>query len=272
MEAFIEILKAILIGIVQGITEWLPVSSTGHMILLDDLIHLNVSESFMELFLVVIQLGSILAVLFLFFSKLCPLKKKESGGIEIKKETINLWLRVIVGCIPAGIAGVILDSIVDNKYVIAATLIIYGIAFIIIERINKKRTFKIERTEDITYLKAFEIGLFQMLALIPGTSRSGSTILGASILGVSRTAASEFSFFLAVPVMAGASLLKLLDFAGTVTATEIAVLITGTLVAFLVSLAAIKFLMSFVSRHSFAPFGVYRIILGIIVVIWSILS
>ncbi len=281
-----NILKTALVGIVQGITEWLPISSTGHIILVNDLFPLDVSVDFWSMFSVVIQLGSILSVLVLYFSRLWPLEKKE-GKAALKKSALSIWSKVIVACIPAAVLGLLIDEWLESMLyenemsvtfigamVIAAALIVYGIAFIIIERINKNRSFEVNTVEELTYKKALGIGLFQSLALIPGTSRSGSTIMGASILGVSRTAAAEFSFFLALPVMLGASGLKLLKFfvkGNSFSSDEILILTVGCLTAFAVSLVAIKFLMSFVRKHSFSPFGVYRIILGIVVILYFIM-
>lgn len=274
METFIEILKAIFIGIVQGITEWLPVSSTGHMIIANEFVRLDVSDACWNLFEVITQLGSILAVVILFFDKLNPFSKKKSP--ELKKQTWTLWLKVIVAVIPAAIIGILFEDFLDKtfyKFVpVAVALIVYGILFIVIERINKNRKMKYESVYDIDYPTALKIGCFQVLALIPGTSRSGSTILGASTVKVSREASAEFSFFLAIPVMIGASALKVLKFlldGYSLNATEIIVLLTGTLTAFVVSLVAIKFLMSFVKKHSFEGFGWYRIVLGAILIIYA---
>jgi len=276
MDTFIEILKAIFIGIVQGITEWLPVSSTGHMIIANEFVKLRVSDGCWSLFEVITQLGSILAVIILFFDKLNPFSKNKS--VTMKKQTWTLWFKVIVAVLPAAIVGIIFEDWLDRTFYkfipVAIALIVYGILFIVIERINKKRQMKYESVYDIDYPTAIKIGLFQVLSLIPGTSRSGSTILGASTVGVSRTAAAEFSFFLAIPVMLGASLLKVAKFlldGFTLNSTEIIVLVTGTLTAFLVSLFVIKFLMAFVKRHSFESFGWYRIVLGIILVIYYII-
>ena len=268
---FIEYIKAILLGIVEGITEWLPVSSTGHMILLDEFIKLDVSEGFMELFLVVIQLGAICAVPVLFFDKLNPFSRKKSR--EERKGTWSLWFKVIVGVIPAGVIGVLLDDLFDkylyNYVVVAAALIIYGIAFILVERGRTSKPLRVESVNDITYKDALMIGAFQVLSLIPGTSRSGSTILGGILTGVSRTASAEFSFFMAIPIMVAASGLKIVKFlldGFTATSGEIILLLVGMVVSFVVSLASIKFLMDFVKRHSFKPFGIYRIALGTVVV------
>ena len=265
----IEILKSILIGIIQGITEWLPVSSTGHMILLDELLQLKVTPEFREMFFVVIQLGSILAVLTLYFHKLNPFAKKKSPSE--KKQTWTLWFRVIVAAIPAAILGLLLDDWFDahfyNYVVVAIALVVYGVAFILVERVNKKRSFRVTAVSDIDAKTALGIGAFQCLSLIPGTSRSGSTILGSTVIGVSREAAAEFSFFLAIPVMLGASALKLLKFGFSFSAAELGILAAGVITAFLVSVVAIRFLMSFVRSHTFAPFGWYRIVLGAIVLL-----
>lgn len=288
MATTIEFLKAILIGIVQGITEWLPISSTGHMILLNDLVHLNVSDAFWEMFEVVIQLGSILAVVVLYFSRLWPfaMKKNIGGGdllcgigkVGIKRHTMVLWLHVLIAAVPAGVVGVLFNDWFDahfyNPVCVSVSLIVYGVLFIVVERLHRGKTFKMNAVEDIGYGTAFGVGVFQMLSLVPGTSRSGSTILGASILSVSRPAAAEFSFFLAVPVMLGASLLKGMKFAGKVAAGaevfggyEAMILAVGCIVAFVVSLAAIRFLMDFVKKHSFTAFGIYRIVLGVLVLL-----
>ncbi len=268
--AFIEILKAIFLGIVEGITEWLPISSTGHMILVDEFLKLDVSEEFKEMFFVVVQLGAIAAVPVMFWDKLYPFSKKKTG--EERKMTLNLWGKVIVGVLPAAIVGLLLDDFFDKHFynftVVSIALIVYGIAFILIEKFKKNSEFRIEDVHSLTYKDALIIGAFQMLSLIPGTSRSGSTILGGMLTGVSRVASAEFSFFMAIPVMLGASLLKLVKFvfAGVaISGVEIAILLVGIAVSFVVSLVAIKFLMEFVKKHSFIPFGVYRIILGSIV-------
>ena len=270
MEYIIEILKAVLFGIVEGITEWLPVSSTGHMILLDQFVNLKVSEAFYEMFEVVIQLGAILAVLLLFFHKLNPISPKKD--LQQKRQTWQLWFKVIVAVIPSAVIGLLLDDWMDehlyNYIVVAATLIIYGVAFILVERGNRSRQAKVADVHEIDYKTAILIGCFQCLSLIPGTSRSGATILGAILLGVGRSAGAEFSFFLAIPTMLGASALKLLKFllsgvsAGSM---EIAVLLVGCVVSFVVSLLVIKGLMEYVRKHSFSAFGVYRIILGVLV-------
>lgn len=268
---FIEILKAIILGIIQGITEWLPISSTGHLILFDNIWPMASSKEFFEVFKVVIQFGSILAVLVLFFHKLNPFSPRKSAGE--KKETYNLWKKVVVGCVPIIIVGLPLDMILEDYlsgvYVIAATLILYGIAFIVIESRNASPS--LSSLEGLTYKTAFFIGCFQVLAAIPGTSRSGATILGAVLLGCSRYVASEFSFFLAVPVMAGASGLKLLKYflkVGMFSGTELILLIIGTFVSFIVSIFAIRMLLGYIRNHDFKVFGVYRILLGIVVVIY----
>lgn len=271
---FIEILKAIVIGIVQGITEWLPISSTGHMILVNQFLQMDVSPQFEEMFLVVIQLGSILAVLVLYFNKLNPFSGKKNK--QEKQNTISLWMKVIVAAIPAGIIGILFDDQIDaffydNVYVIAAALIIYGILFIVIENYNEKKSFRVETVEDLSYGDALKMGLFQMLALIPGTSRSGSTIIGGMLSGISRVAAAEFSFFLAIPVMLGASFLKLLKYGFSYTTNEWLILMVAVVVAFVVSVLAIRFLMDYIKKHDFKIFGYYRIILGIIVIIYFLL-
>lgn len=263
----IELIKVIIIGIIQGITEWLPISSTGHMILADELLRLNVSDAFMEMFRVVIQFGSILAVVVLYFHKLNPFAPSKSD--VQKRQTWRLWFKVIVGIIPAGIIGVLFDDWLNdhlyNYVTVAVALIVYGVAFIVIEKIRKGKTPRVDSVGRLDYKTALGVGCFQTLSLIPGTSRSGSTILGAMILGMSREAAAEFSFFMAIPVMLGASLLKMLKFGFSFTSSELIVLIVGVLIAFVVSVAAIKFLTGFIKKHSFAVFGWYRIILGAIV-------
>ncbi len=266
----LEFFKAILFGIVEGITEWLPVSSTGHLILLDEFVKLEVSEAFYEMFQVVIQLGAILAVIVLFFHKLNPVSPKKDA--LQKKDTWQLWLKVVVAVLPSAVLGLLLDDWMDahlyNAWVVAAMLIVYGLAFILVEKRNQSRTFAITEVGNIDYKTALFIGAFQCLSLIPGTSRSGATILGAIFLGVSRAAGAEFSFFLAIPTMLGASGLKLLKFlkdGAAVTETELTVLIVGSVVAFVVSLLVIKGLMEYVRKRSFAAFGVYRIVLGALV-------
>ncbi|MBR3978116.1 MAG: undecaprenyl-diphosphate phosphatase [Oscillospiraceae bacterium] len=277
MEFLFEILKAILFGIVEGVTEWLPVSSTGHMILLDEFVHLNVSEAFYEMFQVVIQLGAILAVVLLFFHKLNPFSPKKNE--TQKKDTWQLWFKVIVAVLPAAVIGVLLDDWMDahlyNYVVVAITLIVYGVAFILMEKRNQGREMKITDVYAIDYRTAIFIGCFQCLSLIPGTSRSGATILGAIVLGVSRPAGAEFSFFLAIPVMLGASALKVLKFlleGVSATGQELAVLLVGCVVSFIVSLLVIKALMEYVRKHSFASFGIYRIALGALVLGYFLLK
>ena len=273
MREFLEILKVIFLGIIEGITEWLPISSTGHMILADEFIKLNVSSGFKEMFLVVIQLGAILAVPVVFWKKLFPFGK----GVDSaeKKRIWSLWFKVAVGVAPAAVLGFLLDDILDkhlyNYVVVSIALVVYGIAFILVEHFKKDKEYRIESVYDITYKDALVIGAYQVLSLIPGTSRSGSTILGGMLTGVSRTASAEFSFFMAIPIMLGASGLKILKFiAGgyTATAYELVLLLIGISVAFVVSLVVIEFLMSFVKKHSFSSFGIYRIALGALVLIY----
>ena len=269
---FIELLKAILIGIVEGITEWLPISSTGHMILLDEFIKLDVSDEFKEMFFVVIQLGAIIAVPLLFWQKLNPFSGRKSA--EEKKRTFDIWKKVIIGVIPAAVLGFLFDDILEEKLynstVISIALIVYGIAFILVEffKSKQKKEYRVLTVDELSYKDALVIGAFQVLSLIPGTSRSGSTILGGMLTGVSRVAAAEFSFFMAIPVMLGASFLKIVKFiieGFSATPFEIALLLIGSIIAFAVSYFVIKFLMDFVKRHSFTAFGVYRIILGALV-------
>lgn len=271
----LELIKTVLLGIVEGITEWLPISSTGHLILLNNFISLNVSDAFWDMFEVIIQLGAILAVVVLFWQKLWPFGSKKS--VPQKKDTWTLWFKIIIAVIPSAIIGFLLDDWFTahfyNYVSVAVALIVYGILFIIIERHNKNRTPKIDSLSDIKYTDALFIGAFQVLAIIPGTSRSGSTIIGAMLLGLSRPAAAEFSFFLAIPTMVGASLLKIVKFIGVGEAVglqEAVILFVGCLVSFVVSMASIKFLMDFVRRHTFSAFGVYRIILGAIVILYFI--
>lgn len=276
----IEILKVIVLGIVEGITEWLPISSTGHLIIVNEFLKLKASDAFVEMFNVVIQLGAILAVIVLYFKRLWPIdKKKDSKGLEWNKDKLILWAKILVACVPAGIIGILFDDKIDeifyNPYVVSVTLIIYGVAFILIEIRNRNKEFKITDVKAMTFKTALIIGLFQVLALIPGTSRSGATIVGAMLIGTSRTAAAEFTFFLAIPVMAGASLVKILKFVsdGTgFTQNQLYMLLIGMLVAYLVSMLVIKFLMSYIRKHDFKPFGIYRIILGIAVLLYFTLS
>lgn len=272
---FLEFLKAFFLGIVEGITEWLPISSTGHMILIDEFIRLNVSSAFKEMFLVVIQLGAICAVPVLFLDKLNPFSKKKNAAA--KKRTFDLWFKVIVGVIPAAIVGFLLDDFLESKFynyvVVSIALVVYGVAFLFIEKFKKNKDFRVNDIEELTYKDAALIGAFQMLSLIPGTSRSGSTILGGMSIGVSRTVSAEFSFFMAIPIMLGASVLKIAKFVlegFTATPMEIGLLLVGIVVSFAVSLVVIKFLMDFVKRHSFSVFGVYRIILGLVVLAYFI--
>ena len=271
MPTFLELLKAFLYGIVEGVTEWLPVSSTGHLILLGELCPLKVSEAFSEMFDVVIQLGAILAVIILFFRKLNPFAPSKSS-LE-KKNTWGLWLRVCVAVVPSAVVGILLDDWLDehlyNYVTVAIALVVYGILFILIEKFKPADKATVSDVSGIDYKLAFLVGVFQMLALIPGTSRSGSTILGAMLLGCARSAAAEFSFFMAIPTMLGASLLKVVKLFSegvTVTPLEWGILAVGCVTAFVVSLCAIRFLMDFVKKHSFASFGWYRIALGVLVI------
>lgn len=277
----LNILKSILFGIVEGVTEWLPISSTGHMILLDKICAFkDVSPEFFEMFLVVIQLGAIMAVVIMFWNKLWPFKQvKGTDGkkvVKLRKASVNLWLKVLVGSIPAGVLGLLFDDLLDtylyNHITVAITLIVYGVLFIVIEHINKTKKPRVRKLADLTYKDALLIGLFQALSLIPGTSRSGSTILGGITIGTSRTVASEFTFFLAIPAMLGASALKLLKFGFNFSVMELVILINGMIVAFAVSLLVIKFLMNFIKKHNFNIFGIYRIILGAIVLLTFILG
>lgn len=265
----ILILKTVILGIVEGITEWLPISSTGHLILVDEFINLNVSAAFKEMFDVVIQLGAITAVVVLYFHKLNPLSPKKNR--KQKHETMVLWYKVIFAVLPAAVIGILFDDAIHDRFfnpvVVAATLIIYGVLFIVIENHNERsRRRGMDSLSGLTYRMAFIIGVFQVLSLIPGTSRSGATIVGGILIGCSRTVSAEFSFFLGIPVMFGASLLKILKFGLSFTGTELVVLAIGMIVSFLVSIVSIKFLMGYVKRHDFKAFGVYRIILGILVI------
>ena len=272
MEAFVEILKTLLLGIVEGITEWLPISSTGHLILVNQIVQLNVSEQFMDMFNVVIQLGAILAVVVLYFNKLNPFAPSKTE--KQKVHTWQLWFRVVVACLPAAIIGIPLDDWMEehlhNSIVVAAMLIIYGILFLVVENMNKTRRPTITSFSQMSYKHALIVGGWQVLSLIPGTSRSGATIVGALLMGTSRYIAAEFTFFLAVPVMFGASALKIVKFmieGVGITGLEVAILIVGCLTAFIVSILAIKFLMGYIKKNDFKVFGVYRIILGIVVLI-----
>lgn len=273
---FLEILKVIFLGIVEGITEWLPISSTGHMLLVDEFITLKaVDEEFKEMFFILIQLGAIFAVILLFWGKMWPFQFKDKSKPVILKDTFSVWFKVVVACIPGAIVTILFDDYVEAHFqtpaVIAAALIVYGIAFIVIEKWNKTKTPKVETLADITYKTAFLIGLFQVLSIVPGTSRSGATIIGALLIGVSRVAAAEFTFFLAVPVMLGMSALKLLKFGFDFTGTEIAVLVLGMATAFVVSVLVIKFLMSYIKKKDFTLFGWYRIVLGAVIIGYALL-
>ncbi len=275
---FLEIIKALILGIVEGITEWLPVSSTGHLILVDEFIHLDMSDDFKEMFDVVIQLGAILAVVVIYWKQLFPINIKNNpnplsshgAGAYLRRDILSMWGKVIVACIPAAVIGILFDDVFNalfyNATSVAIALIVVGIAFIFIEKWNKDRTSKINSIDDMNYKIVLIIGLFQLIAAIfPGTSRSGATIIGALLLGVSRKSAAEFTFFLAVPVMAGASLLKLVKYGFSFTGMELAVLAVGMLTAFIVSMLIIRFLMQYIRKHDFTVFGWYRIILGAIV-------
>ena len=267
MITMIEIIKTIILGIIEGVTEWLPISSTGHLILANEILQLDVSPKFQDMFNVVIQLGAIFAVVILYFNKLNPFEGKKTRKEFL--ETIELWKKVIIGCIPAIVGGLLLNDFMDEYFnkaiVIATTLIVYGIAFIVIERRHKTVEPRIHSFEELDYLTAIKIGLFQTLALIPGTSRSGSTILGGLLVGTNRFVATEFSFFMSIPIMFGASGLKLLKFGFHYTSAELIILLVGSVVSFFVSLIVIKFLLSYLKRNDFQAFGWYRIILGIIV-------
>ncbi len=281
----IEILKAVLFGIVEGITEWLPISSTGHMILLNEVLPLDVSEEFYSMFEVVIQLGAILAVVVLFWSQIWPFGKKNNAapleksglGAWIKTDIFKLWFHILVSCVPAAIVGILFDEVFEkwfyNYTTVAIMLILFGIAFIVIENYHKGKAAKINTIADISYNTAILIGLFQLIAAIfPGTSRSGATIVGALLIGVSRTVAAEYTFFLAIPVMFGASLLKLVKFGFSFTMGEAVILIVGMVVAFVVSLIVIQFLMGYIKKHDFKVFGWYRIVLGVIVLLAGIVG
>ncbi len=276
-----EIIKTIILGIVEGVTEWLPISSTGHLILVEEFLNLDKSEEFKEMFDVVIQLGAIMAVVVIFWKKLWPFGRKNNAhplnktpfGKMIKTDIFMMWFKVLVACLPAAVIGLLLDDWIDehlyNPWTVAVALIVFGIAFIIIENWNKGKKPKINTIAELGFNTAFIIGVFQLIAAIfPGTSRSGATIVGALLIGVSRTVAAEFTFYLAIPVMFGASLLKLVKFGFNFTGSELAVLITGMIVAFLVSVVVIKFLMDYIKKHDFKVFGWYRIVLGILVLIY----
>ena len=267
---FIEILKAALYGILEGITEWLPGSSTGHMILFEEILPMKVSENFWNVFLVVIQLGAILAVVLLYWDKIFPFNFKNKNRPFIRYDIMNLWGKILVACIPAAIVGIAFDDILEKylytSVVVATMLVLVGIAFLIIENRNRHKRARVTSLQELSYVDALKIGVFQLIAAIfPGTSRSGATILGGLMIGVSRTIAAEFTFFLAIPVMFGASLLKLLKFGLSFTGAELAILCTGMIVAFLVSVIVIRFLMSYIKKHDFKIFGYYRIVLGVVV-------
>ncbi|MBD5523637.1 MAG: undecaprenyl-diphosphate phosphatase [Lachnospiraceae bacterium] len=273
--SIIEILKAILFGIVEGITEWLPISSTGHMILLNEFVTLDVSPEFWEMFLVVIQLGAILAVVILFWNKIFPFRFREKPVIQ--KDIFALWFKILVACIPAAVIGLAFDDVLDalfyNPWCVSIALIVFGIAFIVIENRNRSMKPKIRELSQITYQTALMIGVFQLLAAIfPGTSRSGATIVGALMIGVSRTVAAEFTFFLAIPVMLGASLLKIVKFGFNFTGAEAVILLVGMAVAFIVSVIVIRFLMGYIKKHDFKVFGWYRIVLGAAVLLYFALA
>ena len=269
----LEFLKVIFLGIIEGITEWLPISSTGHMLLVDEFLQLSASDEFKEMFFVVIQLGAILAVVLLFWKKMWPFRLGENKRtVVVRKKVFSVWFKVIVACVPGAIVTLLFDDFIEahlhTPFVIAAALIVYGVAFIVVEKRNRTCKPKIGKLSEIDYKTALLIGLFQVLSIIPGTSRSGATIIGALIIGVSRTAGAEFTFFLAVPVMFGLSFIKLLKFGLAFTGTELAILLVGSVSAFLVSLFVIKFLMSYIKKHDFTVFGWYRIALGIVVMLY----
>ncbi len=271
----IELLKAVLFGIVEGITEWLPVSSTGHMIILDEFIRLDCTPEFWEMFLVVIQLGAIMAVVILFWNKIFPFQFRDKSRPVIEMDKIMLWLKIVVACIPAAVVGLLFDDVFEALFYhaipVALALIVFGVAFIVVERRNKGKKAKIRKLNDITFQTAFLIGIFQLIAAIfPGTSRSGATIVGALLIGVSRSVAAEFTFFLAIPVMFGASLLKLVKFGFTFTTLEAGELIIGMLVSFFVSIFVIRFLMDYIKKHDFQIFGWYRIMLGAVVILLGV--
>ncbi|MBE6877941.1 MAG: undecaprenyl-diphosphate phosphatase [Ruminococcaceae bacterium] len=270
-----EIFKVIFLGIVEGITEWLPISSTGHMLLVDEFLHINASEAFKEMFFVVIQLGAILAVVLIFWNKMWPFNLRDKSRPLIKAHIFDMWFKVVVACIPGAVVTILFDDYIEAHFhtplVISAALILYGILFILIENRHKGMIPDIKHLSDITYKHALIIGLFQVLSIIPGTSRSGSTIIGALLIGVSRVAAAEFTFFLAVPVMFGLSFLKILDFGFAFTSAELIILLVGCITAFIVSLIVIRFLMSYIKKKDFKVFGWYRIVLGIIVIAYFML-
>ena len=270
MSNFIEFLKIIVFGVVEGFTEWLPISSTGHLILVENIVHLNVSEDFMNVFRVVIQLGAILAVLVLYFRRLNPFDPGKKPAQ--KRAAWHLWFKIVIACLPAAVIGILFDDVLDkylyNPYVVAAMLIIYGVIFIAFENHNQYAEARVKKVSQISYQTAFYIGLFQLLALVPGTSRSGATILGAMMLGCSRTVASEFTFFLGIPVMFGASLLKIVHYGLAFSAMELFFMVAAMVIAFIVSMYSIQFLLGYVKKHDFKFFGYYRIVLGVIVLIY----
>lgn len=273
---FIELLKIIFLGIVEGITEWLPVSSTGHMLLVDAFIHTDMTQSFKDMFFVVIQLGAIIAVIVEFWSQMNPFVNIEGKGVRIRRSVFNMWVKVVVAFLPSAVFGLFLNDFLEENFgtplTIAIMLIVYGIAFIVIERWNKTRVPKINTMKEITYQTALIIGMFQVLSMIPGTSRSGATIIGALLIGVSRVVAAEFTFFLAVPTMLGASAFKLLKFGLHFSLSEVIALIVGMVVAYVVSIFVIKFLMNYIKRRDFQIFGWYRIALGIIVILFILVG
>ena len=266
----LDILKAIIFGIVEGITEWLPISSTGHLIIMEELLKLDQGDAFFEMFQVVIQLGAILAVVVIYFHKLNPFSPKKTQ--KQKMMTWQIWIKVVIGCLPAAVVGILFDDWIDKTlyhwYVVALMLIVYGILFIVVENYQKGKEPQVTKFSQLTIPMILIIGVFQMLAMIPGTSRSGATIVGALMIGVSRSVATEYTFFLAIPVMFGASLLKLIKFGFSFTAMQVAVLLVGMVVSFAVSIVAIKFLMSYIRKNDFKAFGYYRIVLGVIVLLF----
>jgi len=277
----LEVIKAIILGIVEGITEWLPVSSTGHMILVDEFLKLKMSDEFKEMFEVVIQLGAILAVVLLYWKKIFPFGRKDNAhplkntgfGSYIKTDIFSMWFKVLVACVPAAVVGLLFDDKINelfyNPWTVAIALIVFGIAFIVIEKWNKSKSSRINDISELTYKTALIIGMFQLIAAIfPGTSRSGATIVGALLIGVSRVVAAEFTFYLAIPVMFGASLLKLVKFGFDFTGTELVILLSGMVTAFIVSVFVIKFLMDYIKKHDFTVFGWYRIVLGVLVILY----
>lgn len=269
----LDFLKAFILGVVEGVSEWLPISSTGHMILVDELLQLNVTTEFMNMFLVVIQLGAIMAVVVLYFDKLNPFSMKKS--VKQRKATWIIWFKVIVACVPAAVIGILFEDAIDealgSPYIVAAMLILYGVLFIVVENRNRDMTPRVRKFSQFTYQDALIIGALQVLALIPGTSRSGVTIVGGIMFGLSRTIAAEFTFYLSIPVMFGASLLKILKFGLVFTGKEIVIMIIGCFTAFFVSIVTIKFLMGYIRKHDFKVFGYYRIVLGILVFLYFFL-